>query len=92
MSQPKRRNPRPQAKSPTARKPTTNSPITKLDALEAALRAPKGASISDLMRVTGWQMHSVRGALAGALKKRRGLTITSTKVGSERIYKLGGKK
>ena len=55
-----------------ARKARPNSPpagTSKLDQMIAALRAPKGASISDLMSLTGWQMHSVRGAIARALRK-----------------------
>ena len=43
---------------------------SKLDRVEALLRAPAGASIAELMEATGWQQHSVRGAIAGALKKR----------------------
>lgn len=60
---------------------------TKLARLEAALRAKGGASISDLMEVTGWQAHSVRGALAGALKQR-GLTIASDRIEGERRYRV----
>jgi hypothetical protein len=44
-----------------------------------------------MMKATGWQAHSVRGAIAGALKKR-GLTITSTKVDGVRRYKAEGSK
>ncbi len=58
---------------------------TKLDRLVALLGRAKGASIAEMMDATGWQPHSVRGALAGALRKR-GLTITSTKPGDERRY------
>lgn len=43
---------------------------TKLARIETALRAKGGATISDLMEATGWQAHSVRGALAGVLKSR----------------------
>lgn len=61
---------------------------TKLDTLEKLLRRKQGASISEMMRATGWQAHSVRGALAGALKKR-GLSITSTKEKDVRRYVIG---
>jgi len=61
---------------------------TKLDTLEKLLRRNQGASLAELMRATGWQAHSVRGALAGALKKR-GLTITSTKEKDVRRYRIG---
>ena len=60
---------------------------SKLDSLEALLTRNEGASIAEMMAATGWQQHSVRGALAGALKKR--LTITSAKAGGERRYRAG---
>ena len=41
------------------------------------LRRPEGATIAEIVAATGWQPHSVRGVLAGALKKRLGLTIAS---------------
>ena len=56
--------------------------VSKLDSLEALLTRTEGASIAEMMAATGWQQHSVRGALAGALKKR--LTITSAKADGER--------
>ena len=41
------------------------------------------------MAATGWQSHTERGALAGALKKKLGLTITSEKVGERRrVYTI----
>lgn len=58
---------------------------TKLDLVEAMLRRAEGASIAEIMAATGWQQHSVRGAMAGALKKR-GLAITSDKLGGVRRY------
>jgi hypothetical protein len=58
----------------------------KLDQIEALLMRPGGASIAELIEATGWQQHSVRGALAGALKKRR-LTITSDKSEGLRRYR-----
>lgn len=61
---------------------------TKLDQIVGALSTRHGATIPDLMDLTGWQSHSVRGALAGALKKQRGLTIKSEKVGEERRYRI----
>lgn len=70
----------------------SKSPGSKLDRIVSALRAAKGATIPALMQLTGWQAHSLRGALAGALKKRRGLLITSSKVGDERVYKLEVRK
>jgi len=66
--------------------------VTKIDAVVAALRAPGGASITDLMTLTGWQMHSVRGAIAGTLKRKRGLTVTSIKRDGERVYRIEGRQ
>jgi Protein of unknown function (DUF3489) len=61
-------------------------PPTKLDVVEAMLLGTDGASIAEIMAATGWQQHSVRGAIAGALKKR-GLIITSDKVDGTRRYR-----
>ena len=76
-----------QTKSPEAAKlpPTAKSP-SKLDLVEGLLRGENGASIAEMVEATGWQQHSVRGAMAGALKKR-GLTITSEKVDGTRRYR-----
>ncbi|MBV7257971.1 DUF3489 domain-containing protein [Erythrobacter crassostreae] len=65
-------------------KSKTKTP-TKLDALEKLLLRANGAAITDMTKATGWQQHSVRGAMAGALKKR-GLIITSQKIGDVRRY------
>jgi hypothetical protein len=53
------------------------------------LRSPNGASIEEIMSATGWQSHTVRGAIAGALKKKLGLTVTSEKIdGRGRVYRI----
>lgn len=57
----------------------------KLALVEALLRRPDGASIAELVDATGWQQHSIRGAMAGALKKH-GLVITSDKIEGVRRY------
>jgi hypothetical protein len=69
--------------------PAVTVPTSKLDQLAALLARRDGASIAELMSATGWQSHSVRGALAGALK-RRGLVITSEKIDGVRRYRSGG--
>ena len=58
---------------------------SKLDKLESLLLRKNGACIADMTKATGWQQHSVRGAIAGALKKR-GLIITSQTVNDVRRY------
>lgn len=62
---------------------------TKQAKLIAMLRDPAGATLDDIVAATGWQKHTVRGALAGALKKKLGLAVTSEKVeGRGRVYRI----
>ncbi len=62
---------------------------TKQAKLIEMLRAPEGATIAEIVAVTGWQPHTVRGAIAGALKKKLGLDVTSEKVeGRGRVYRI----
>lgn len=56
--------------------------------LIALLRRPEGATIAGMVEATGWQPDTVRGALAGALKKRLGLAVTSEKIDGARVYRL----
>lgn len=65
--------------------------LTKLDRMVGVLRDPGGASIADLVSATGWQPHSVRGALAGALKKK-GHAVVSEKIDGIRRYRIGAKR
>jgi len=64
------------------------APPTKLGALIVLLRRDEGASLPVMMSQTGWQAHSVRGALAGSLKKARGLNVVSQKHDGLRIYRI----
>ena len=64
-----------------------SKPASKLDTLEKLLKRRNGASIAEMTKATGWQQHSVRGAIAGALKKR-GHTIASEKVSGTRRYRI----
>lgn len=65
-------------------------PGTKLAALVVALRRPQGATNLQLMLATGWQPHSVRGAILGLLRKRLGLDVTLTRnAAGERVYCIG---
>ena len=62
---------------------------TKQALLVGLLDRPEGATIDEIVAATGWQPHTVRGAFAGALKKRLGLTITSEKrEGRGRVYRF----
>ena len=61
---------------------------TKLDLLTNLLSGRGGASISELIEATGWQPHSVRGAMSGALK-RKGLSVTSDVTDGVRRYRIG---
>ena len=62
---------------------------SKQAAIIKMLQRAKGATISQICEATGWQAHTVRGAFAGALKKKLGLNIVSDKVpGGERIYRV----
>ena len=52
----------------------------------AMLRAPSGATIDAMVHATGWQQHSVRGFLAGVIRKKLGLILVSEANG--RIYRI----
>jgi hypothetical protein len=62
---------------------------TKQAQLIALLEALDGAIMEILIAATGWQAHTLRGAMSGALGKKLGLTVTSTKEkGRARIYRI----
>jgi hypothetical protein len=63
-------------------------PGSKLATVVDMLRAPEGASIAAIMKATDWQAHSVRGAIAGAIKKKLGLNVVSERLGDERVYRI----
>ncbi len=67
---------------------TDRAPKGKLGTLAALLHSPDGATLAQLAEATGWQPHSVRGAMAGALRKKHGLIITSEKVEGTRVYRV----
>ena len=54
----------------------------------ALLSRANGATVDEMAAAIGWQRHSVRGVISGALKKRLGLTITSTKEDRGRVYRI----
>ncbi len=64
-------------------------PGTKLAALVVALRRPQGATSLQLMLATGWQPHTVRGAISGMLRKKLGLKVVLANNDSgERVYRV----
>jgi hypothetical protein len=69
---------------------TASSPIGKLGVVVALMRRAEGATVQQMSEATGWQAHSVRGAMSGALKKKHGLAITSEKGEAGRIYRIAG--
>jgi hypothetical protein len=52
------------------------------------LRSPKGTTVEAMMKATGWQRHSVRGFLAGVVRKRLKLKLGSERVAGRRTYRL----
>ena len=52
------------------------------------LRAPAGATIAAIMTATNWQQHSVRGFLAGVVRKKLGFNLLSENAAKGRIYRI----
>lgn len=71
----------------TSSLPALKAP-NKQTRLIALLKDPKGADIKMLMQATGWQAHSVRGVISGALKKKLGMNIVSSKVDGTQRYRI----
>jgi hypothetical protein len=61
---------------------------SKQERVIAMLQSPTGTTIAAIMKATGWQQHSVRGFLAGVVRKRLKLKLTSKKVNGDRIYQI----
>ena len=62
--------------------------VSKQAGVIEMLRRGQGASVSAIMKATGWQPHSVRGFLAGVVRKKLGLSLVSEKSGDERLYRI----
>ncbi len=64
------------------------TPKGKIGTIVELLRRPEGCTISEMQTATGWQPHSVRGAIAGHVKKKLGLTVQSDKTEAGRVYRI----
>jgi Protein of unknown function (DUF3489) len=73
--------------APTSLK-TTAKPDTKHTRIVAMLRSPGGATIAAIMTATEWQQHSVRGFLAGVVRKKLGLNLISEVTDRGRVYRI----
>jgi hypothetical protein len=86
------------ARANRAKEPASSRPVpaetktragTKQAKLIGMLRGRNGATVAEIMDATGWLSKTVRGAIAGALKKKLGLNVSSEKVeGRGRVYKI----
>lgn len=78
-------------RAPASLKPAARS-STKHARIIAMLRTPAGASIASLVKATEWQKHSVRGFLAGVVRKKLGLNLVSEQTAKGRVYRIRDSK
>ena len=77
----------PKEKSAKVEKPKKAE--TKLQIVIDLLMRAEGATVEDMTKATGWQKHTVRGCISGALKKKHGCEIVSDKPkDGDRVYKI----
>src|ERR1700676_759037 len=67
---------------------TTTRPDTKHPRIIAMLRTSAGTTIAAIMTATDWQQHSVRGFLAGVVRKKLGLNLVSEQTDKGRVYRI----
>jgi hypothetical protein len=73
--------------APTSSRPSAGAD-TKHARIIAMLRTPAGATIAEIMTATDWLQHSVRGFLAGVVRKRLGLNLVSEQTDKGRVYRV----
>jgi Protein of unknown function (DUF3489) len=69
-------------------KPNKTDARSKQARVITMLRSPTGTTIAAIMKATGWQPHSVRGFLAGVVRKRLKLKLVSKRINGNRIYQI----
>lgn len=62
--------------------------LSKKDQLIALLQSPSGCTIDEMVALTGWQAHTVRGVISGVLRKKMGLSVTYRKTDVGNKYKI----
>jgi hypothetical protein len=77
----------PKRSAPAASKSPARS-ATKHDRIIAMLRTSAGATIASLVTATEWQQHSLRGFLAGVVRKKLGLNLVSEQTDKGRVYRI----
>jgi hypothetical protein len=77
-------------KAAPAEKPTPRAG-TKQALMIDLLKRPEGATVEQIAEATGWQHHTIRGAISGALKKKLGLTVEATRTREVGPNKTGAK-
>jgi hypothetical protein len=76
------------SRPPAARRSSQDAGRSKQASIIALLRSPSGATLAAMMNATGWQPHSVRGFLAGVVRKKLELRLVSEKTDGQRVYRI----
>jgi hypothetical protein len=79
---------KPRSRSARSSPKGTKRADTKHARILAMLRTPAGVTITALMKATEWQQHSVRGFLAGVVRKKLGLNLVSEPTDKGRVYRI----
>jgi hypothetical protein len=80
------------AKSTATRRQRKPADTSKQSRLITMLRSEPGATIEQMVKLTGWQAHTVRAVISSALRKRLGLNVTANASddGRKRVYRIVG--
>ena len=79
---------KPRSRSALSSPKTSMRPDSKHARILAMLRTPAGATVAAIMTATEWQQHSVRGFLAGVVRKKLGLNLVSESTDKGRVYRI----